>query len=294
MSVPKCFPVGIPKVNLDEFFPELPTRFPPVQLCQYETNQEKNNRIFLRNERILADPHSTSNNVNCPQENHSDYSNIDLTKFTNMNTNINRESQSRNEMQRNINNQQPQQPFNNLGRVSEGNQEGKSAHSCNGEYYHLTGHGDKQRGYSTNIDVDSELKRINHFGDKCNFNDYKIDPRDPSTKLHKHQDVIVKDYKSLESGSYIQPQWNYEKCFNYAEAPIEERGFKQCKRIDPNDPYKNVSYDFSNDHLIGYPCQKVWNNHTKRYSLGGQYASQDLGKGECLNTEPINRKHMTV
>jgi len=58
-----------------------------------------------------------------------------------------------------------------------------------------------QKGYSRNIDVESELKRINYYADKCYYDNYKVNPKScdlsPNNGLRCHADVIVKDYSSV-------------------------------------------------------------------------------------------------
>ena len=53
-----------------------------------------------------------------------------------------------------------------------------------------------QRGYARNIDLDSELRRINHFADKCFYDSYKFHPDDAPAPngLYCNRDALVKDY----------------------------------------------------------------------------------------------------
>lgn len=61
-----------------------------------------------------------------------------------------------------------------------------------------------QAGYAKNIDLDSELKRINHFDDKCFYDNYKNDPRsaEKCTGLEIHKDTLVKDYSTVGKFRY--------------------------------------------------------------------------------------------
>lgn len=56
-----------------------------------------------------------------------------------------------------------------------------------------------QKGYSRNIDLDSELKRINHITDKCYYDNYKYHPEeaDAGNGLYCHRDTLVKDYEPV-------------------------------------------------------------------------------------------------
>lgn len=56
-----------------------------------------------------------------------------------------------------------------------------------------------QKGYSRNIDLDSELKRINHITDKCYYDNYKYHP-DEALKgngLYCHRNALIKDYTAV-------------------------------------------------------------------------------------------------
>ena len=58
-----------------------------------------------------------------------------------------------------------------------------------------------QAGYARNIDVESELHRINYYADRCYYDNYKVNPNDStlsqSNGLRCHADVIVKDYTAV-------------------------------------------------------------------------------------------------
>lgn len=223
MSIPNCYPQDTCPNDMSEFFPSLPDRFPPVQLCQFATRSTYDEKILNRNEPIKYDTYQ-----------------------------------------------------NQAGQVQD-------------EYFNATGFGDKQKGYARHVDVDSELKRINYFSDKCHYDDYKVDPRDKRSSLNRHQEVIVKNYQARKNGTFKDPEYNYPQCFNFGST------FKECQNQSLNDPYAKVTYDFNNDYLSGYPCQKAWNNMTKRHGLGGVYANQDLGLGECLKEHPdYNRDKLWI
>lgn len=53
-----------------------------------------------------------------------------------------------------------------------------------------------QSGYSRNIDLDSELRRINHLGDKCFYDNYKFHPMEApvGNGLYCNRKELVKDY----------------------------------------------------------------------------------------------------
>lgn len=53
-----------------------------------------------------------------------------------------------------------------------------------------------QTGYARNIDLDSELRRINHLGDKCFYDNYKFHPMEApvGNGLYCNRKELVKDY----------------------------------------------------------------------------------------------------
>ena len=56
-----------------------------------------------------------------------------------------------------------------------------------------------QAGFARNIDLDSELRRINHFTDKCYYDSYKYHPDDAPAPngLYCNRDALVKDYSAV-------------------------------------------------------------------------------------------------
>lgn len=56
-----------------------------------------------------------------------------------------------------------------------------------------------QAGYARNIDLDSELKRINHLTDKCYYDNYKYHPleAEKGNGLYCHRKVLVNNYSAV-------------------------------------------------------------------------------------------------
>ena len=57
-----------------------------------------------------------------------------------------------------------------------------------------------QEGYSKNIDLDSHLKNINFYSDKCFYDNWKMNPKiinEPCNGLKRNEKVLVKDYTSV-------------------------------------------------------------------------------------------------
>lgn len=157
-----------------------------------------------------------------------------------------------------------------------------------------------QAGYARNIDLDSELKRINHVDDKCFYDNYKRHPAAPESAaaapngLYCHRRAIVNDYSSVNP--YIgglgrqdkrQPQeWfareghevqrpvfqgryhhiaDPNRCFDMATAPTAkwEKAYGTKNAGDPSGLY-----------LVGNPQQegggeKVFHNVTSRRVMNG-------------------------
>ena len=68
-------------------------------------------------------------------------------------------------------------------------------------------------GYARNIDLDSELKRINHVGDNCFYDNYKLHP-DESNKcsgLYHHRTRLVNDYTPVNKNPCVQYPENGDK-----------------------------------------------------------------------------------
>lgn len=203
-----------------------------------------------------------------------------------------------------------------------------------------------QSGYARNIDLDSELKRINYIHDKCYYDSYKLHPNDADAPngLYCNREALVKDYhimgkpicaKDNSPQSVITPPqkqpkmpithgWSTDRVAfgKIADHPSEsasdytpcqsilrkpESGkctpklnstFVPCQPNVANDQtaqmllqytttenrgnarkyylfngnIENNTQKFTND----YPCQRAFNNNTKRRSLPNMFNTFDL------------------
>jgi hypothetical protein len=74
--------------------------------------------------------------------------------------------------------------------------------------------GNRFYGFSKNIDVDSELKRINRIYDRCNNNNFKLNPNDERSPLFCNRDMLLvgdikNDIKKEKNDSpMICNRWN--------------------------------------------------------------------------------------
>lgn len=126
-----------------------------------------------------------------------------------------------------------------------------------------------QSRYSHNIDIDSELKRINYYGDQCFYDNYKINPNKVNyneSPLSLYKDVLVKDYNKSKLG-YTQHTGSYKKplkCIHQYDKPPE------CSNQN-NDVGSPVMHKFNNDNYCkDWNCQKFINNFTNRKMLSNQ------------------------
>ena len=138
--------------------------------------------------------------------------------------------------------------------------------------------GDLQKGYAKNIDVESELKWINHISDECFYDKYKMDlKKTPSLNQHykkvfKPQEERLNDMKikKINDKDFID-----QNCLDKNDIT---KSFKECNiKPNKNSPFPNnnkstlirdsqqVKYQFHNNKYIDcYPCEALFNNFTKR------------------------------
>ena len=125
------------------------------------------------------------------------------------------------------------------------------------------------------IDIDSELKRINHYDDKCFYDNYKVNP----SSFKCHQDVFTRQTEGL---NYMKGMVNYNLNVkpNIKTNCIQNPGmFPRCPQSEHTPLAKNhhkginnnnnqtVKYKFTNEgYCREFACQKLFNNFTKRSS----------------------------
>jgi hypothetical protein len=102
-----------------------------------------------------------------------------------------------------------------------------------------------QAGYAQNIDLESELHRINHYADKCYYNNYKINPStaQPLNNGLKHNaNIIKKDYRSVGQNIY---------CVGNAPNPIACYNTPPSDFNDENNVRKRYVFD---NKFVGKTC----------------------------------------
>ena len=146
-----------------------------------------------------------------------------------------------------------------------------------------------QKGFSQNIDMDSELKCINRYADKCYQNKYKLDPlsRDAETTILKCHDNIFKkhqteSYTKMQEGSVLDRNFTPNPCLNYDKDKKPGTHNFQKFALCQNTPLvakKMDLYDFNLPNSdISYPCQKLWSNFTKRSMYPSAHTTTDINK----------------
>jgi len=159
-----------------------------------------------------------------------------------------------------------------------------------------------QTGYSRNIDLDSELKRINHIDDKCFYDNYK---QHPATATHGglycHKRTLINDYSTVDPyiGSMGQQaskkptEWfqceGHEKqrptfqgryhhiadpntCFNMSQSPSAkwEAAYGSKNGGDPSCTY------MAGNPLANAGGEKIFNNVTNRNIMVGSNIKQRI------------------
>jgi hypothetical protein len=107
-----------------------------------------------------------------------------------------------------------------------------------------------QAGYSKNIDVDSHLKNINFYTDKCYYDNWKLNPNDPKLDkcdgLKHNVKILVKDYEPVGR--------NYADCRGVCDKS------EPCDMTPPTDINCETDikkrYDFSKQKLQKESCIK--------------------------------------
>ena len=129
------------------------------------------------------------------------------------------------------------------------------------------------KGYSKNIDVDSELRGINYYQDKCFYDNYKVNPNKFNgcfKEIFEKQDKGLNYMKEMVNYNLkidLDPQNNCVDPIKFPQCPQKNNNPvpKNHSRGLNNNINQNVKYQFSNHKFIGgFECQKLFNNFTKR------------------------------
>lgn len=141
-----------------------------------------------------------------------------------------------------------------------------------------------QRGYARNIDIDSELKCINFYADKCFYDRYKVDPRNPEpsytgepNSISCLSSTIVHDYAGFRRERLVPRQ--QVGCMQFEQFP-------ECTH--PTSTAQRQLYQLpasSDNHCLNWGCQQPFNNFTKRKLFSPFNDVQDLNpeKLSCIH-----------
>lgn len=189
---------------------------------------------------------------------------------------------------------------NNNHDISRYNLDARELNDC-GEPFNVRNLNDSgllQAGYSRKIDLDSELKRINHYDDKCYYDNFKNDPRDAKkcSGLFENKDLLVKDYRPVGKNYSIYEsklpcmeidatnpnhpdKFNWETHKYMIDTGIKFGEFKQCPPPKPANKCIAFKAEMQQDNLPkyyqfhdnnrceSYPCQRLFYNFTKRSTI---------------------------
>jgi len=111
-----------------------------------------------------------------------------------------------------------------------------------------------QEGYSKNIDVDSHLKNINYYADKCYYDNWKLSPTDPSLDNCnglKHNAPIL----SLNYAPVGRDTTSSGICNTNSECSISKNMPNQSKDLNCDNNIRK-RYDFTNQKLQKESCIK--------------------------------------
>jgi hypothetical protein len=262
MSKQKCFPYNSEPCTMSESFPDLPKRFPPYYLCQYNQRNTMNETIDNRREAFVRFGNQVNRGENVGYQ-------ITPSAWWRVK-------------------QAPRNTFQQFG-----NDEVLTYDVVN-----LDGSGDKFYGYARNVDVESELFKINYLNDKCFDADFKINPNYPNTSLYKYKDVInnhntieqlntlptvstnmmmpqvseaninpLKDeYLKAQINTYRDPRMAPNKCMDKSTPQPTNQTFGPFHYKDEVN-YFVVGPGFDNNPASCYPPENTWNNMTKRKML---------------------------
>ena len=151
-----------------------------------------------------------------------------------------------------------------------------------------------QEGYARNIDVDSELKRINHVRDKCYNDNYKMNHQEgvfnQHKKIYEQQTNLMNNIKSKSTNALNKKFTIQDNCITKKDRTT----FDKCENPpipSNNDNYMNnqsVYYSFNNqEYCKAFPCQKLFHNITRRSTLPADNSHHDVNPEflSCCNQD---------
>lgn len=140
-----------------------------------------------------------------------------------------------------------------------------------------------QAGYARNIDLESELHRINHITDKCFYDNYKLHPDDTQVPngLACNRDCIVNDYSVMG-----QPACSIPSTPKSVITPADnQKPIQDAKYSSSN----QVSYGQFNMQkvLTGTEVTELGRDYSRCNSLGMQLPIGQCTRGGIPQTFPL-------
>lgn len=213
---------------LNTFFPQLPTEFPPYYMCNFNKQNNINTGIDNRREAFIRDKEQVNKGENLGYE-------------------ISASATWR------VKQADPDSFY-----------EFNDTEVLTPDIVNLGGRGDVFYGYARNIDVESELKRINFYDDKCFDDRYKVNPTVPNNSLYRHKDMIVKDYIKVQDGTYRGYKTQPLQCLDTKEKIVNNV-------VKPYPEYSENAFNVGPGfNVVKNECrqpEQMFNNFTKRQTI---------------------------
>ncbi len=146
-----------------------------------------------------------------------------------------------------------------------------------------------QAGYSANIDLDSHLKNINYYADRCYYDNWKLSPNSkmPACNgLKRNKEILVPDYRPVGR--------NYKDCIGSNTAP------NMCWNTAPTDfnltsPDIRKRYDFGKSHNKFQTSNCLPESERQQFTRGDAPPLESIqrvqghGRSEAQMLDSINR-----
>ena len=154
-----------------------------------------------------------------------------------------------------------------------------------------TSAGIMQAGYSANIDLDSHLKNINYYADRCYYDNWKLSPNSeiPACNgLKRNAKILVPDYRSVGR--------HYEECLG----GVSNVSSGMCGNIPPTDfniasPDVRQRYDFGRSHNKFQTANCLHEAEKQQFPKGAAPPLESLqrvpghGRSEARLLDSLNR-----
>ena len=149
-----------------------------------------------------------------------------------------------------------------------------------------------QAGYSANIDLDSHLKNINYYADRCYYDNWKVAPNSQLPKcngLKRNEKVLMPDYRPVGR--------NYEECLG----GTSNASSGMCWNTSPTDfnlasPDVRQRYDFGRSYNKFQTANCLREADKQEFTKGAAPSLESLqrvpghGRSEARLLDNLNRR----